>query len=178
MKVVALLRGINVGGNRIIRMADLRSMLDEMGFRGVRTLLQSGNVVFETETSEGSGLSLRLERAILTRFGFDVDCMIRTPLEWEAAIFGNPFPESAQAEPNRLLVVFFKSEPASEALAELHAALTGGEALVVKGRELYAIYPQGIAGSKLTTSLIESRLKLRGTGRNWNTVAKISKLLH
>lgn len=177
MKVAALLRGVNVGGNKIVPMAELREMLEGMGFSGVRTLLQSGNAVFEGSEIESTELEARLEVATRERFGFDVTYMVRTVAEWERVVAENPFPDVAQESPAKLLATFLKGEPAPGGLESLCAALAGPEQFVGIGRTLYVHFPDGIGISKFSPNLIERKLGVAGTGRNWNTVLKIAALL-
>ena len=96
----ALLRGINVGGNKMIAMAALRAALAEMGFADARTLLQSGNVVFRAPARAPAKLEALLEKEAGTRFGFSPDFHVRTADEWRAVVAANPFPREAKADPS------------------------------------------------------------------------------
>jgi uncharacterized protein (DUF1697 family) len=172
---VALLRAVNVGGRKVA-MAELRAMLEAMGFGGVRTLLQSGNAVFESD-AKAEALETKLEAAIAQRFGLHSDVMVRTPAEMEAVLEACPFPEAAKADPARLLVMFLKRTPDAAGVEALHDAVAAmPEQVAVKGREAYLVYPQGVGVSKLTNVLAENRLGVRGTARNWNTVGKLAAL--
>lgn len=177
MRLAALLRGINVGGNKIVPMASLRLMLEEMGLGEPQTLLQSGNVVFEAPDSARQDLERRLETEIIARFGFEVEVMLRSPEEWQAIVRANPFPEIAEESPGRLLVAFLKTDPPSGARERLIEAHPGPEQMALVGRELFVHFVDGIGVSKLTPNLIESKLKVRATGRNWSTVLKIKARL-
>ncbi len=177
---VALLRGINVGGNSKIAMADLRAAVEALGFTGVKTLLQSGNVVLtDPKKRPASALEALLEAETKAKLGVAPDYMVRTPAEWAATIAANPFPKMAKDDPSHLLVYFLKgTAPEAEAITRLNAAIVGPEEVVATGRELFITYPDGIGTSKLSTSAIEKALgKNRGTGRNWNTVLKVAALL-
>ena len=177
---IALLRGINVGGNVKIAMAELRVMVEALGFTDVKTLLQSGNLVF-TDPKKRSPASLEplLEKATKEKLGVGPDYMIRTPEEWAAIVARNPFPAMAKDDPSHLLVYALKGEaPDQAAIDRLNAAIVGPEEVAAVGRELFITYPDGVGTSKLSTNLIEKTLgKHRGTGRNWNTVLKIAALL-
>jgi uncharacterized protein (DUF1697 family) len=177
---IALLRGINVGGNVKVAMAELRAMAEALGFAGVKTLLQSGNLVFiDPKKREPVVLEPLLEKATKEKLGVAPDYMIRTPEEWTAIVAGNPFPEMAKDDPSHLLVYALKGgAPDEAAIDRLNAAIVGPEKVAAVGRELFITYPDGIGTSKLSTNLIEKILgKHRGTGRNWNTVLKIAALL-
>jgi uncharacterized protein (DUF1697 family) len=171
---VALLRAVNVGG-RSLAMADLRAVAEGLGFTNVRTLLQSGNLVFEAAAKKAPALESALEVA-LKKHGMETDFMVRRADELDAVIAANPFPNEAKADPGHLVVIFLKDAPGANAVAALQAAVKGREVIRHKGRELYIVYPDGIGRSKLTNKFIESRLDARGTGRNWNTVMKLAAL--
>ena len=173
---VALLRGINVGGSHLIPMADLRAVLDGMGFAGVRTLLQSGNVVFQARAAAPAGLETRLEKAIGARFGFTPDLHVRTGDEWRDVIAGNPFPGEARADPGHLLVTFFRAPLDAAKVTALQEAIRGPERVHSRGRHLYMTFPDGIGTSK-APMLVDKTLGARGTARNWNTVTKLAALI-
>ena len=173
---VALLRGINVGGHKQIAMADLRGMLERLGFTAVRSLLNSGNLVFRADAQAGSKLERLLEVETEKRLGLTADFLVRTAAEWAAAIAGNPFPDEAGRDPGHLLVMFLKGAPGPEAVAALQAAITGREVVSADDRHAYLVYPDGIGRSRLTNALIEKKLGTRGTARNWNTVLRLGAL--
>jgi uncharacterized protein (DUF1697 family) len=173
--LVALVRAINVGG-RSMPMAGLREMLAELGLGDPRTLLQSGNAVFESAKSPAA-LEALLEKATAERFGLVTDYFVRTAREWGAAIAANPFAREAEADPSHLLLMPLKSAPRAAQVAALTAAIPGRERVAVDGRHAYLVYPDGIGRSKLTNAFVESRLGARGTGRNWNTVQKLAALV-
>jgi uncharacterized protein (DUF1697 family) len=174
---IALLRGVNVGGRKAVKMAALRQCLTELGCTDVQTLLQSGNVVFGGGRRTGSALERWLEDAVAAQLGLQTDICVRSAAEWDALISVNPFPDEAKRDPARLLAVCLKSTPAPRAVDALRAAISGPERLEGVGRELYIVYPAGIGQSRLTTALIDSKLGVRGTARNWNTVVKLGALV-
>jgi uncharacterized protein (DUF1697 family) len=170
---VALLRGINVGGHKQVAMADLRDLLTHLGFSNAQSILQSGNLVFRSQTRTGAPLERFLEQEARKRLDLQADFLVRTAEEWKAIVAANPFRKEAQRDPGHLLVVCFKDPPDPKAVEALRAAMTGPERVHAKGREAYIVYPDGIGRSRLTHTLIERQLGVRGTGRNWNTVLKI-----
>lgn len=152
---IALLRAINVAGHQPVSMADLRAFATELGLRNVRTLLQSGNLVFDTSKSNVAQL---LEREAEKRLGLTTDFVVRTADEWDEVVRRNPFPDAAKNDPGRLVVLFTKEPVVS-------FEWSGPEIVKPDGRQVYVIYPNGQG---------RSRLKLpRGTARNWNTVLKL-----
>ena len=172
---IALLRAVNVGGRKVV-MAELREVLSGMELGEPRTLLASGNAVF-TSDAPAAELEAALEAAIQARFGLHSDVMVRTVEECGAALAAGLFQEEARREPSRTFVMFLKSPPAAEAVASLLTAVEPmPERAAVIGREAYLHYPGGAGVSKLTNVMIERRLGVRGTARNWNTVGKLAAL--
>jgi len=173
---IALLRGINVGGKNMIPMADLRGLLESLGFGDVRTLLQSGNVVFHHDGRSSTQLEELLEVQTELRFKLRVDYCVRSFAELELVIEGNPFKKEAETEPSHLIAMFLKGAVKADGESALRAANKGPETFHLRDRQLYAFYPDGMGNSKFTGALIESRLGTRCTGRNWNTVLKLAAM--
>ena len=173
---IGLLRGINVGGHKPVAMVDLRELLAHLGFLDARSLLQSGNLVFLGDARAGGELERLLETEAATRLGLDTCFFARTAEEWEAIVDRNPFPGEAGRDPARLVVMFLKDAPASAGVDALQAGIAGPEVLRADGRQLYVVYPDGMGRSCLTGTLIERKLGMRGTARNWNTVLGLRAL--
>jgi uncharacterized protein (DUF1697 family) len=173
---VALLRGVNVGGNQMVAMADLRAMFGRLGLGEARSLLQSGNIVFESEGRTTAQLEAMLEAEAMKRFKLPAPFFVRTAREWEAAVAANPFPAAAKSDPGHLVVLFLKKAPVPAVIQSLQAAIVGREQVQAAGRQAYIIYSDGIGRSRLTPGIIEAKLGQRGTGRNWNTVLKLAAL--
>jgi uncharacterized protein (DUF1697 family) len=172
----ALLRAINVGGTGILRMADLKALCEDLGFGGVTTLLQSGNVVFSARGAEAS-VAKKLAGAIEKSHGFRPAVMVRTAAELASVIERNPFPRAAKAEPNRLLVSFLVGPPAKDAAERLVAIKVDKEELRLVGGTLYVHYAgSGMGTSKVTNAILERALGVPATARNWNTVGKLLAL--
>jgi uncharacterized protein (DUF1697 family) len=171
---IALLRGINVGGHNKIAMADLKRLFDTLGFTNARTLLQSGNVVFQSTGRNAPALEALLEAETKAQLDLSVEYIVRTSTEWKKIIEANPFPKEAKSDPSHLLVMFAKSALRPIDVKALQAAITGPEEIIAVGKQLYVAFNGGIAQSKLTNSLIEKKLGTRGTARNWNTVVKVA----
>jgi uncharacterized protein (DUF1697 family) len=173
---IALLRGINVGGNKKVAMADLREMLNALGFTDPRSLLQSGNLVFRSDARASAGLERLLDAETEKRLGLKTEFFVRTAKEWKAVVASNPFPQEAESDPSHLVVMFLKDAPGAKDVEALQAAITGREIVRAVGRQAYITYPDGIGDSRLTNAVIEKKLGTRGTGRNWNTVMKLGVL--
>jgi uncharacterized protein (DUF1697 family) len=172
---IALLRAVNVGGRGKVAMADLRALLADLGFEAPRSLLQSGNLVFRSQ-STGAALEALLEKEAEARLGLATDFLVRTAAQWTDIVAANPCPAMARDDPSHLVVMPLKSPPDAIGLKALRAWIPGRETIAAAGRELYITYQDGIGASKLTGAVIERQLKARGTARNWNTVTKLAAL--
>jgi uncharacterized protein (DUF1697 family) len=173
---IALVRGINVGGHKQVAMADLRDLCTELGLADVRSLLQSGNLVFRSGSRDEGRLERLLAAEAEKRLGLRADFFVRTAEEWKAVVERNPFRDEARRDPGHMLVMFLKDAPKPGEAQALQAAITGRERFRVRGREAYFVYPDGIGRSRLTHTLIEKKLGTSGTARNWNTVLKLAAL--
>jgi uncharacterized protein (DUF1697 family) len=167
---------VNVAGKGMVAMADLRAMLADLGYARPRSLLQSGNLVFDAEAA-GETLETRLEAALAERTGLATVIITRDRAQWDKVAAANPFTEEAARDPGHLLVIALKTAPPPDSIEALRAAIAGPERVALNGAELYAYYPDGVGNSKLTSAVIERRLGVRGTGRNWNTVGKLAAML-
>ncbi len=173
---VALLRSINVGKHKRVAMADLRNLLEGLGFADARSLRQSGNLVFRSDARAGASLERLLETQTEKRLTLKTDFFVRSAVEWNAVIARNPFRREAERDPGHLVVLFLKDAPAARDVKALQAAIAGPELIRAAGEQAYIVYPSGIARSPLTNALIEKKLGTRATGRNWNTVLKVGAL--
>lgn len=175
---LALLRGVNVGGNKKLPMADLCAFVEELGFNDARTLLQSGNLVFRSDGGRtDAALESFLEAEAAKRLGLSTVFLLRTAQEWAEIIACNPFPEEAAKDPSHLVVMFLRVPPPTDALEKLRAVAVGAERIHPDGRHLYAIFPHGIGDSKLSAALMGPRFSPHATGRNWNTVRKMAAMI-
>lgn len=173
-RLAALLRAVNVGGRKVL-MADLRRVAAEAGFDAPSTLLASGNLLFGTELGPDQA-GRRLEKVIADELGVPTDVMVRDHAGLAAVMAANPFPRQAKEEPNRLMTMFLSCAPQGE-LESLASACVAGEEIRDGPACLYIWFPEGAGTSKLSNAVIERRLKVRGTMRNWNTVGKLEALL-
>ena len=141
---VALFRGINVGGNRIVSMSELKSLHESLGFKNVVTYIQSGNVVFTSDETDAAQIASQIEEAFAQKFGFRSQVIVRTLAELEEAIANNPFQGQPEKETNRILVVFMATRPESSALEALKQSYNGPEEMYLIGQELFVYYPDGM----------------------------------
>lgn len=180
---VALLRGINVGGNRKVPMAELRAVVEAAGHTRVATLLNSGNVVLTLRDGVGGPgadvhaiLAAEVADGLRTRLGLDIDVVVRTRAEIDAVIAANPFPQAALDDPAHLVVMFYATPVRVDPAFDV--AGYGRERIAWAGSDAYAHYPDGIGRSKLTPDVLTRAAGQAGTGRNWRTVLALRDLLH
>ena len=173
---VALLRGINVGGANRIKMAELRALAEEVGWKDAETYIQSGNLVFEADGTQAQ-LERDLETGIQRRFGLAIPAIVRSAVEWPGYLAANPFREAAETEPNRLMLLLSKQLPDPAGAAGLQERARDGEQVAIAGGALWIHYAGGAGRSKLTPALIDRLVGSPATARNWRTVVKLRQLL-
>ena len=173
-RYVALLRGINIGPRNRIAMPALREVLEEAGFEGVQTYLQSGNVVLAGR-AKAETVRRKVEQAIAERFGLEIAVVVRTRAELAAVVKRNPLGTVA-TEPKRYQVTFLAARLPARVVRELEEAAAPEERVVAAGREVYAWHPTTIARSKLWAKLADKGLGVTATSRNWTTVEALLAL--
>jgi uncharacterized protein (DUF1697 family) len=173
----ALLRGINVGGNRKVPMADLRTLMEDLGHGGVRSYLQSGQAVFTADHGDEDSLAAELTEAIEKRFGFTVDVIVRDHAYLKAIADNCPFP-AAELEGKQLHVTYFSAPVDADRFAEIDQSAYLPEEFRLGDRALYLYAPNGLGRSKLAEQLSRPRLNkgVIATSRNWNTVVKLVEM--
>jgi uncharacterized protein (DUF1697 family) len=171
---VALLRAINVAGTGKLPMAGLRAVATSIGFKHVRSLLQSGSLIFDADSKTPTASEKLLEIACARTFGLTTEIYVRVPAELEQIIARNPFAKEATDDPGHLVVLFMRTAPAAKSIIALRASIAGRERVRGNGRYAYITFPDGIGRSRLTGAKIERYLGRSGTGRNWNTALKLA----
>ena len=167
---VALLRGINVGGRNVVPMAELRVLVERNGGGSVGSYIQSGNVLFTHEETDRAALARRLEDAVAAAFGVTSPVVLRTSAELARIAGSHPF----GTDTDRTHVAFLDRAPDEPgALESVEAA---PDLFELDGTEVYLRYPNGVHGSRLTGALLERRLGVRATIRNWRTVTRLAEL--
>jgi uncharacterized protein (DUF1697 family) len=172
---IALFRGLNVGGNNILPMNELVTVLEKIGARNVKTYIQSGNAVFQSEETNASMLSTEISAAIEKSHGFEPQVLLLELEEMEKVVDANPFPE-AEPEPKTLHVHFLASMPKNPDLGALESIKSDRERFALKDKVFYLHAPDGIGRSKLAANT-EKLLGVAITSRNWRTVCKVMTML-
>jgi uncharacterized protein (DUF1697 family) len=173
----ALLRGINVGGNKKLPMADLRALLEDLGHGDVRTYLQSGQAVFTSDHGDEESLAAGLTAAIEKRFGFAVDVLVRDHAYLRAVADACPFPAD-ELEAKQLHATYFSGPVDEERFAGVDRAAHLPQDFRLGDRVLYLYTPDGLGRSTLAEQLAKPRVTkgLIATTRNWNTVRKLVEM--
>jgi uncharacterized protein (DUF1697 family) len=173
---VSMLRGINVGGHKQIKMDQLRKSFEELGFEQVKTYIQSGNVVFKTGKVSTSALSKRIEEKILDDFGFLASVVSRTSDEMRKTIENNPFLKEGGANAEKLHVTFMSEAPTAAALKKLTELMVEPDQLRYSGKELFFNLPNGVSESVLMKKPVDRVLGVVITTRNWKTVNSLHQM--
>ena len=169
---MAFLRGINVGGNHIIKMADLKRVLEENGLQRVQTYIQSGNLLFDADGDAGS-LETLIEQTLFQAYGFSVPTMIRTAEQMEDIVRRCPFAFDELGEKESIHLSLLKSPPTPEEIAGIPDIDTGKDAYRIDGTEMFWFFSQSMLDSSLPKKL--QRIG-PATMRNWKTVLKMDEL--
>ena len=182
---VALLRGINVSGQKSILMADLKGLFESLKFKDVRTYIQSGNVVYRErdgkagragEAGRAGGSARKIEKAILKRFGFEVTVLVRTAEELAGILGNNPFGKSGLGEGDKVYISFLSAIP-ENALVKAQAPVSkDGDRWIFKGSEAYILCKHGFGKTVFSNGYLEKKLGVRATTRNLQTVAMLHVL--
>lgn len=168
---VVLLRGVNVGGHRKIPMAGLRDACRDAGFANVRSYIQSGNLVLDSDI-DPDRIEAAVEAEVERRFGFAVDALARTAAQWREYIAGNPLAAAAAADPAKVMLVLSRPALGTDAIAALRTKAAGVETIETVGDAVYIQFPDGGARSRLAGQLA----RLPATVRNWRTVSRLPEI--
>ena len=173
---VCLLRAVNVGGRNKVPMAQLREVLAAEGFSEVRTYVQSGNVVLTSSLRSRDKVSTAVREAIAREFSVDTPVVVRTPDELRAIVEWNPFPDVADAAPQRVHIVHLTDTPSVDAVDALFSADWEPDQIALKATELAICYSESMHTSKLQYAGVLKRLGVDGTARNWRTVQTLADM--
>jgi uncharacterized protein (DUF1697 family) len=173
---VSMLRGINVGAHKRIKMEQLRTSFATLGFEQVKTYIQSGNVIFKTTKLSPELLSRKIEERILSNFGFPVSVVSRTAAEMANAIESNPFLKKRGIDQDKLHIMFLSDAPTALALTKLAALTAAPDQSRCLGKEIYLYLPNGAGKSSLMRSSLDRVLSVVTTTRNWRTVNTLHKM--
>jgi uncharacterized protein (DUF1697 family) len=171
---IALLRGINIGPHKRMKMEKLRGSCEALGFAEVKTYIQSGNIVFRTGILRREALTKKLEEGIVRDFGFSSDIIIRSKEELDEIVAGNPLLRERGVDESKLHVVFVRKAPSPAAIRKLESLTLEPDKIRHAGQEIYFYFPNGVSGSSLWKHPLDRILEVPGTMRNWRTVITLS----
>lgn len=176
-KWLVLLRGINVSGQKKIVMAELRELLTANGFGQVVTYIQSGNIIVDLEEEMAQlAIETKVKRLIHKNYGFDVDVFARAPAWFKSVAQKNPYLNKPAIDRKQLYLTILDQVPTRENIRRLDDFNTTDDEYVIRESVIYIHYPNGAGKARLTNNLIESKLKVKATSRNWNTTLKLIEL--
>ena len=176
-KYVAFLRGINVGGKKLIKMEVLRGIFESLGFKNVRTFIQSGNVIFESAKTDGAVLTKKIEKGLLRAVGYEVTVVLLTIAELEDILRRNPFRKIKAGDDVMMFVVFLATEPLNKPKLPLQFSTENFEVLAIKNRAAFILCRRkknGFFG--FPNNFLEKQFGVSATTRNWTTVGKVVAL--
>lgn len=175
-KFIALLRGINVSGQKLIKMEALRAAMQELPFQDVSTYIQSGNILLSSDGKDSPEIGRMIREKVLERFGFDVSVIVVTPEELETAVLENPFASRTTDDSTQPYVGFLSHIPKAVDIEVLKAIDFRGDEFAVIGKRIYLWYADSAGNTKLSNAVIEKKLSITSTARNWKTVRKLIAL--
>lgn len=175
-RYAALLRGVNVGGKKKVSMAELRELLSGFGYTDVHTHLNSGNAVFYSAGTRPKELASQIESGIHDALGQNVRCLLRTGEELRTTIAANPF-NAVATDGAKMMALFLSDTPEPTLLANHNPQTLALEEISLGDRVIYQWCPNGILEAPPVGQFVEKYLKVTATGRNWNTVTRLSALL-
>lgn len=170
---IALLRGINVSGQKKIPMADLRNLLTEEGFLNVKTYIQSGNVVFQSDLKDERIIANHISKAILKQFGFEVPVLVKTPEDFKFIFEASPFSDEALKK-SYFMLLFDKPKP--ELTEQIQQLTSSEEAFTINEKCIYFFSQNGYGKTKFNNNFFERKLNVIATARNYNTMVKLLSL--
>lgn len=175
---VALLRGINVSGKNMIKMAELTALFESLGYKNVQTYVQSGNVVFESKDDDTVVISDKIEKALKSKYGYDVSVLSFIAKELKDIIKNNPLSKQDGISEEYLHVTLLKDTPDKDKLAKFTIIKDDNEIYIINGRTIYLYCPNGYGRTKLTNNIFEKKLGVSATTRNWKTISKLLEMIN
>lgn len=173
---IALLRGINVSGQKKIKMVDLKAHLSELNFKNITTYIQSGNIIFQFLKTETAVLEKLIHEKIKEKYGFDVPVMVKQPSDFKKVLDNNPFLKDEQNDISKMHLTFLGALPADSQIEHLKTYEYPAEFYVLEGLDIYFYAPNGYGRAKMTNNFFEKKLKVPATTRNWKSINKIYEL--
>lgn len=176
-KFIALLRGINVSGQKKIKMSDLKMLFADLSFTNVETYIQSGNVFFLSDSNNKKIIRERLEKKIKSKYGYQVQIIIKTPDELKYALNYNPFLRDEKNDFDRIYFTFLSEKPSSINIKKLMEFEYPPEEYIIDGDMIYLLFPNGYGKAKMNNNFFEKKLNIFATTRNYKTVKTLFEMV-
>lgn len=173
---ISILRGINVSGQKLIKMDALRKLYEDLGFHNITTYVQSGNVIFSGNNVNPNELAQIIAKQIETDFGFDVPVIVLTIDNLKQIIDSNPFLKDSDKDTTFLHITFLSSNPQKNNFTAIEEKKLSGEEISFADNAVYLYCPNGYGKTKLSNSFLETKLKVGATTRNWKTTNELLKI--
>lgn len=174
-RYISLLRGINVSGQKLIKMVELVKLFEDLGFKNVITYLQSGNVIFDTKLSDKKNISDVIEKGINKKYGFNVSVLLKTADDFKMILKNNPFLKEKNPETEKFYVTMLYGVPEKKYLILLSELKIDKDEFSIFEDVIYINCPDGYGRTKLNNNFFESKLKVTATTRNWKTINSLSE---
>ncbi|UOK41934.1 MULTISPECIES: DUF1697 domain-containing protein [Flavobacterium] len=173
---LALLRGINVSGHNMIKMEDLKALLERMRFANVRTYIQSGNVFVDSDEEDGPSVGFKIKQEIFKEWGYDVPIIVITKEDLEASLQNNPYMKEKDVDTKKLYFTFISKELDANSIHELKMSQVKPDEAVIDKNRIYIKYAVGAGKTRFDQKYIEKKLNVTATMRNLNTVTKLLEM--
>jgi uncharacterized protein (DUF1697 family) len=173
---ISLIRGINVSGQKKIKMDELRKLYEDLNFKNVRSYIQSGNILFDDKSKNQNELAKKIEKKISEHFGYDVSLFVLTPDELKDIRNKNPFVNRKDVDLSRLYVTVLLDKPDNNLTKKINSADYHPDEFIITDKTIYLYCPVSYGNSKLSNNFFENKLKVIATTRNWNTVNELIKM--
>ena len=173
---ICLLRGINVSGQKKIKMVELKQAFETMGFADVSTYIQSGNVIFKSTEGKKEKLEHAIQNMLLDQFGFEIEVIVLTNNELSEAVKNNPYASDPDRDEKKIYIAYLKDLPKKAQLAHLASYDYYPEVYEINNKVLYFYAANGAGRAKMNTNFFEAKLKVKATMRNWRTSNKLVEL--
>ena len=175
-KYISIIRGINVSGQKKIKMADLKTLYEELNFKSVVTYIQSGNVLFCSNISDQNKIKTMIQKKISNYYGFDVTVIILTENRIGKIISDIPF-DSNKIDLTKFYFCFLEEDPSARSIDEIMQIRDDNEEFKMVGQVIYVYCPLGFGRARFSNNFFENRLKVKATSRNWKTTNKLLELI-
>jgi uncharacterized protein (DUF1697 family) len=174
---ISILRGVNVSGYNVIKMNEFYKLYSDLGYSNIKTYIQSGNIIFQTVNTLPTYLEKIISEKIKEMFGLNINVFVFETDEYKRIIDNNPFISEQTKDIACQYISFLSSEPLAENLEKIRQKLSTNEELIIHGKTLYLYYPNGYSNSKINNNIIETKLNVISSTRNWRTCIKLLEIV-